>query len=180
MTLFFHTNISNGLYVDGFMHPISGIDHLLAMISVGIVSTLLLRKHIYLLPLAFVSSMLVGGVIGYMQLPYYFTELIICISVLVLGVCIYKVSHNSNPYLIYFITILFGSAHGYAHGIEMPYAAQPIHYFLGFGTATILIHVIGIFIGLFFESSDGVLTKRVVGSSIALTGGYLMVHYLVA
>ena len=153
--LFFHSSISAGDFNSGFIHPLTGLDHLMAMLSIGIISTLMKKYDIYWLPAFFVTSMLVGGILGYFQVPIYFTEQMIALSVIILGTCILIVRQFNMINIIYTITILFGIAYGYAHGIEMPFAAKPISYFMGSLSATILIHISGILIGYGSEKWSG-------------------------
>jgi urease accessory protein len=141
-----HGNITEGGLKDGLLHPITGMDHLLAMLCIGIVSTLLNNKHLYLLPTAFVASMIGGGILGFKQYPIYFTEIIISLSVVILGFMILFVNKNSPAFIIYLATFLFGTSHGYAHGIEMPFASHANHYIAGFAFSTSSIHILGIFI----------------------------------
>lgn len=151
LSFLLHSSITSGNLVDGFMHPINGLDHLLAMLSVGMVSALLPRKHLYLIPLAFVCSMIVGGVFGFSQIPIYFTEIIISLSVIILGLLIIIIRKGIHPGFIYTITIIFGMAHGYAHGIEMPFASNAFSYVTGFALATSLVHLSGIGITMLVE-----------------------------
>lgn len=130
----------------GATHPLRGADHLLAMVSVGIISALIGGSAIYWVPAMFVLFMMVGGIVGVFQVAIPMVEVGMGMSVVVLGAAIAK------PRLVpVWATMLvvgcFGSMHGNAHGLEMPNADSPIFYTLGFLTTTSVIHVIGVLIG---------------------------------
>ncbi len=131
----------------GFMHPILGPDHLLAMLSVGIVSALIGGGAIYWVPSAFVASMIVGAVAGVLGVSLPYAEFGIALSVLLLGVAI--ATPRRFPVIVTMVVVgLFGMFHGNAHGVEMPIAAMPAFYGLGFVISTTLIHIAGVAIGL--------------------------------
>ncbi|MFM2394538.1 MAG: hypothetical protein RLZZ546_2520 [Bacteroidota bacterium] len=175
MYISLHASITDGGFIDGIMHPISGIDHLLAMLSVGIVSNMLSKKHLYLLPLAFVSSMAIGGLLGYEQITVYFTEMAISLSVIILGAMTLITKKTTSPLPIYLFTIVFGIAHGYAHGIEMPYASHASNYVLGFSLATSIVHIIGICISKITEDIlEGKIVK-IMGLISSMIGVYLLI-----
>ena len=142
-----HSMEENTSFYGGFVHPISGMDHLLAMLGVGIVSVLIDRRWAVLwVPGAFVTSMVVGGLIGVQGVEFPHIELGIAISVLALGVAI--LSGRRFPiWLATVVVFLFGTFHGNAHGLEMPRAASPVFYSLGFVVTTVSIHVAGVGIG---------------------------------
>lgn len=155
-----HASFTEGGFKDGILHPVTGLDHLLAMLSVGIISNMLSRKNLYFLPLAFVLSMVIGGILGFLQVPVYFTEMAIGLSVIMLGILIFIANKTTPPLIIYLFTSIFGIAHGYAHGIEMPYSSHAVNYISGFAIATSLVHVCGIYISIFTEKiMEGKLIK---------------------
>lgn len=173
-----HASITDGGFMDGLSHPISGLDHLLAMLSVGIVSNMLSKRHLYFLPLAFVSSMILGGILGFSQIPVYFTEIAICLSVFTLSIMIFIAKKNTPPLLIYIFTSVFGIAHGYAHGIETPYTSHAVNYISGFAMTTSFVHILGIYISTMTEKIMG--GKLIKGYALltAIIGVYLFVMQL--
>lgn len=131
----------------GFMHPILGPDHLLAMLSVGVISALIGGRAILWVPAAFVTAMIIGATIGVFGVALPHVEFGIAVSVLLLGAGI--TMPKQFPVLLTMAVVgLFGMLHGNAHGVEMPQAAVPVFYSLGFVASTTLIHVLGVGIGL--------------------------------
>ena len=157
----------------GFMHPLSGPDHLLAMVAVGIWGAFLGRPLIYLLPMIFPTVMAVGGVLAMagMRLPP--VEIGIALSVLVLGGAI-LFKWRAPVWLAAVIVAIFGLFHGYAHGLELPSMSNPVSFSLGFVIATGLLHVAGIVIGLLRERSGGEAILRGAGAAIAAAGVWFL------
>lgn len=142
-------------FMAGFAHPIFGLDHLLAMLSVGIVSTQM--KHTYAvltLPIAFVSVMVVGGLIGMSGLFIGGIETGIVLSVLLLGASIFF-GGKLPASVIYTLVAFFALFHGYVHGAEMPERTQALPFVLGFTAAAIIIHLAGVAIGLSAARAPG-------------------------
>jgi urease accessory protein len=158
-----------GGFASGFEHPLSGLDHLLAMVSVGLWGAFLGRPLIYLLPVIFPTVMAGGAVLAMMGLRLPSVELGIALSVLVLGGCIAFAVRAPIP-VAAIIVGAFALFHGYAHGKELPSAADPIGYSAGFVLATGLLHVLGIGIGTVNVRPAGVLATRSAGGLIAATG----------
>jgi urease accessory protein len=142
-----HSGGSDTGLINGLMHPVFGLDHLLAMISVGVVSAQLGGNNIWRIPAAFVGAMTIGGAIGIRQLPLLNTELGIAASVLVLGVAIVLAHRRMPPAPITALVMVFGACHGYAHGLEIPKSVSPMLYTLGFVISTAVLHIIGVVIG---------------------------------
>jgi urease accessory protein len=142
-----HAGGSDTGLVNGLMHPVFGLDHLLAMISVGVVSAQLGGRNIWRIPAAFVVAMAVGGALGILQLTLAHAELGIASSVLVLGVGIVLAHRHMSPWPITTLVLFFGAFHGHAHGIEMPKAVSPAFYTLGFLISTAVLHIFGVLIG---------------------------------
>ncbi len=162
-----------GGFVAGFLHPLTGPDHMLAMVSVGLWGAFLGRPLIYLLPMVFPAMMVVGAAIGMagVQLPP--VELGIAISVLALGLMI-LFAIRAPVGVAVAIVGLFALFHGYAHGAELPSAADPIGYSAGFVLCTGLLHVVGISLGLARGLPGGTVALRAAGGLIALCGaGFL-------
>ena len=159
--------------VSGLLHPISGLDHVLAMVAVGIWGSQLGRPAIWLLPVAFPLVMSAGGVLGVRGVPLPGVEIGIALSALALGLMI---ALAARPPLWAAATLVgaFAIFHGYAHGAELPHAAQPLAYGVGFVIATGLLHVTGIAIGLLHRWRQGQAALRFAGVVIAAAGGYLL------
>ncbi|MGZ5781110.1 MAG: HupE/UreJ family protein [Burkholderiaceae bacterium] len=132
--------------VGGFLHSLLGTVHLLAMLSVGIISALIGGRAIYWVLGAFVTCMLFGGTLGVLGIALPHVEFGIALSVLVLGAGI-TMPRQLPVWLTTFAVGLFGTLHGNAHGVEMPQAAVPVFYRLGFIISTTLIHMLGVGIG---------------------------------
>src|SRR4029453_2610733 len=125
----------------GLMHPVFGPDHLLAMISVGVVSVQLGGANIWRIPLAFVGAMVLGAVLGFQQVPLPHAELGIAASVLVLGLGIVVAHRGLSPWPITMLVAFFGALHGHAHGAEIPGSVSPALYTLGFVISTSVLHI---------------------------------------
>ncbi|MCB1864133.1 MAG: HupE/UreJ family protein [Chromatiales bacterium] len=166
--------VDSGALVSGFMHPFGGIDHLLAMLAVGMWGAQLGRPALWMLPVAFPMLMAAGGVLGIAGIPFPSVELGIALSVVVLGAVILL---NARPPLAISLAIVSGFAlfHGYAHGVELPSQADPLPYSFGFVLATGLIHLAGIAIGLITHLPRGLAMLRAGGAAIAATGVWLLV-----
>jgi len=151
-------------FQDGFLHPLTGWDHLLAMIAVGLWAAQHRGRAVWLIPASFMGVMLLGGILGVagVQLPG--AELAIAISVLALGALVATMT-RFTPSLSMTLVGLFALFHGYAHGHEMPAAAGALPFSVGFVLATALLHGAGLAIGLGFQKQPRVL--RWAGASIA-------------
>jgi len=142
-----HSGGSDTGLVNGLMHPVFGLDHLLAMISVGVVSAQLGGNNIWRIPVAFVSAMTVGAALGILQFTLLHAELGIAASVLVLGLGIVLAHRHISPWPITALVLFFGAFHGYAHGLEIPKSVSPALYTLGFLISTSVLHIFGVLIG---------------------------------
>ena len=163
-----------GGFWSGFVHPLSGPDHMLAMIAVGLWGAFLGRPLIFLLPAVFPALMAIGGVMGMAGLPVPPVEMGIALSVLILGIAV-AAAWRAPVWLAVAITALFGLFHGYAHGMELPSMADPVSYSLGFVIATGLLHAVGIAIGMLHRVPRGFAAIRMAGGVIALAGiGFLV------
>jgi urease accessory protein len=166
------TGLPGGL-VSGFIHPFSGIDHLLAMVSVGLWGAFLGRPLIYVLPVVFPAMMVAGAIMGMFVVPLPPVEIGIALSVLVLGGCI-ALSVRAPVWAASLVVALFAVFHGYAHGKELPSAADPVSYSAGFVLATGLLHVSGICLGFLNDRPSGMVATRSVGGVIAALGGWFL------
>jgi len=151
-------------FQDGFLHPLTGWDHLLAMIAVGLWAAQHRGRAIWLIPLSFVSVMLLGGILGLAGVYVPGAEVAIAISVLALGGLVATMT-RFTPSLSVAVVGLFAFFHGYAHGHEMPAAAGALPFSMGFVLATALLHGLGIGAGLGFQKQPRVL--RWAGAAIA-------------
>lgn len=158
-------------FVSGFLHPILGLDHFLAMLSVGIVSAQLGGRKIFTIPAMFVAAMVLGAVAGVSGQEWPLTEWGIALSVIVLGIAIATIREDGNAWLILAVVALFGSLHGHAHGLELPRSADPVYYAGGFVTSTTIIHLLGVGIGHLLTARAGFVTLlRHMGSVMAGMG----------
>ena len=167
------TSVSGG-FAGGFEHPLTGPDHFLAMLAVGIWGAQMGGRSVWMLPVAFPLIMTMGGIAGMAGLPLPGVETGIAVSVLVLGLSIAMVWRPVEPVPLFLIAI-FAVFHGYAHGAELPQAADPASYAVGFVVATGLIHVLGIAIGLALNKPLHGALARGLGGLIAAGGIYFLV-----
>ena len=142
-----HAGGSDTGLINGLMHPVFSLDHLLAMISVGVVSSQLGGSNLWRIPAAFVVGMTLGGALGIQQFNLPHAEVGIAASVLVLGTGIVIAHGRMPPWPITALVFLFGSFHGHAHGIEIPRSVSPTLYTLGFVISTSVLHIFGVLIG---------------------------------
>lgn len=165
---------TGGGWSHGFSHPFSGLDHILAMLAVGIWAAQTGRPAIWVLPVVFPLAMAVGGMIGVAGLPVPGIEAGIAASVLILGLLI---AFQAKPPLTAsaILVALFAVFHGHAHGTELPQAASPVLYGLGFVLATATLHLIGLSIGYVVRLPKGKLAIRIGGGGIAAAGVTLFI-----
>ena len=164
-----------GGFGQGFEHPLTGPDHFLAMFAVGIWGAQMGGRAVWALPVTFPLIMATGGLIGMAGLPLPHVELGIALSILALGTAIALRWHPIEAIALALIGV-FAICHGYAHGVELPSAADPADFAAGFVMATGLIHLLGIGVGLALGKPFGGKLAQILGAAIALGG----VYYLVA
>lgn len=166
------TGTSAGL-LSGFMHPITGVDHLVAMVAVGLWGAQLGNPAIWVLPIAFPLVMAIGGLFGVSGIDLPFTEIMIAISGIALGL---MVAVNIRPplWVAALLVSVFAVFHGFAHGRELPEAADPLAFGVGFVVATGLLHLCGILIGVLTRWPAGVQLVRASGAAIGAIGGYFL------
>ncbi|GAC1527436.1 MAG: HupE/UreJ family protein [Collimonas sp.] len=162
-----------GGFKTGFLHPISGLDHVIAMVAVGLWGAQLGRPAIWVLPVTFPLVMTIGGVMGVLGVPLHGIEVGIAMSALVLGGMI---SFAVRPplWIAGLIVAGFAICHGYAHGAELPASANPLTFAIGFVVATGLLHACGIGLGLLYKWRAGQYALRIGGLAIALGGAYFL------
>lgn len=160
-------------FVSGFLHPIFGWDHVIAMVAVGLWGAFLGQPAIWLLPVVFPMVMAFGGALGVMGIPVPGVEVGIALSAVVLGVLI---TFKARPPLWVAAVVVAGFAifHGHAHGTELPEATNPLSYSLGFVIATGLLHLAGIAFGLLVRWPAGVITVQTGGAVIAGLGVFFL------
>jgi urease accessory protein len=158
--------------VSGFVHPFSGLDHILAMVAVGLFAAQLGGRALWAVPASFVGMMAAAGVAGMSGVALPLTETGIALSVIVLGGAValrLALPVAAAMALVGFFAIF----HGYAHGLETPETASGLLYGLGFVAATAALHALGIGLGLAlgrFEGAFGRGLVRMAGSAAALIG----------
>ena len=161
-------------FMHGLSHPISGLDHVCAMLAVGLWAAQMGGRSVWAVPLTFVSVMALGGVLPMLGIGLPFVEQGIVLSVLLLGVLI---AASVRLPLIWGSSMvgLFALWHGHAHGTEMPALSSGITYALGFMLATALLHIFGIAFGLEMQRLARERIIPAAGASIAMCGVYLAV-----
>lgn len=178
---FAHTGIGDHAdMVHGFMHPVGGIDHVLAMVAVGVFAYVLGGRALWLVPPSFVGMMILGFALGVAQVGVPFVELGIALSSVVIGAA----AAMGRPMPVALATGLvgiFAIFHGHAHGAEMPQGAAGLNYALGFVGATALLHLAGILAAFGMArliGRHGKVAARVAGGLFALGGVGVLVGWL--
>jgi urease accessory protein len=175
-----HTEDSATGFMSGLMHPIFGIDHFLAMLSVGVVSAQMGGSRVYWVPAVFMMAMTVGATVGIYGYEWMFAEAGIAASVIVLGVFIAIASSKLPLLTVAPVTAFFGSLHGNAHGLEMPYSADPVYYAGGFLMSTATIHLLGVGIGHLLVNRDSLRKMQpFLGYGITAVGFVILVSLFV-
>jgi urease accessory protein len=160
-------------FSSGFIHPLTGLDHIAAMVAVGLWGAFLGAPAMWVLPVVFPVVMAFGGALGVLGVPIPGVETGIALSSVILGIA---VAFATRPplWIAALIVGTFAIFHGHAHGAEMPKAANAMTYAVGFVIATGLLHLSGIAFGLLVRWSWGVKLVRLGGAAIALVGlGFL-------
>lgn len=157
----------------GFLHPLSGWDHILAMVAVGLWGAQLGASAIWVLPVAFPLVMAVGGMLGFLGVPVPGIEYGIAASAIILGAA---VAFELRPPLVVAALVvgLFAIFHGRAHGTEVPPGESALLYSMGFVVATGCLHAIGIGIGAVHRRPWGRRFLRAAGTAVASGGFFFM------
>jgi urease accessory protein len=164
----------SGGFLVGFLHPFSGLDHMAAMVAVGLWGAQLGPPAVWALPVTFPIVMAFGGALGIRGVPIPGVELGIALSALALGIAI--LWEVRPPIAVAAALVgLFAIFHGHAHGGELPAGASRMLYSLGFVIATGSLHACGISLGLVHRWSWGRILLRACGGSVALLGVYFVV-----
>ncbi|UCF20653.1 MAG: HupE/UreJ family protein [Gemmatimonadota bacterium] len=159
--------------LSGLYHPISGLDHVLAMVAVGLWGAQLGAPAIWVLPVTFPMVMALGGMLGLMGLPIPGIEVGIALSGVLLGLMVLL---EAEPPLAWAAVLVgfFAIFHGHAHGTELVAGQSAVFYSLGFVISTGLLHATGITIGLAHKWRAGQVALRAAGALIALAGLFFL------
>ncbi len=160
-------------FATGFLHPISGLDHVAAMVAVGLWGAQLGAPAIWVLPVAFPLVMAMGGLLGFIGVPLPGVEYGIAASAIVLGAAVML---RVRPPLVVAAALvgLFAIFHGYAHGTELPAGQNAMLYSIGFVTATGGLHAIGIGVGALHRFAWGERLIRTAGAIVSVGGVFFL------
>ena len=170
-----HTGLEHATsFSSGFLHPLTGPDHALAMVAVGLWAGVNGGRAVWAWPVAFVGVMLVGGALGMTGVALPLVEPGILASVIVLGLLVLTAARV--PVAVGALLVgVFAVLHGYAHGAELPAAAAAISYSAGFALATALLHAAGLGIAFLSAREGSSLLVRAAGGLVAACGVALAV-----
>ena len=159
--------------LSGLAHPISGLDHVVAMIAVGLWGAQLGAPAIWVLPVAFPMVMALGGMLGLLGVPLPGIEAGIAASAIVLGAAVMM---ELRPPLVVAAVVVgfFAIFHGYAHGNELHGGESALLYSLGFVIATGCLHGVGITIGVVHRWHWGQRALRLAGAAITVAGVFFL------
>jgi urease accessory protein len=167
-----------GGLVHGFLHPVTGIDHVLAMIAVGVLAAQYGGRALWLVPMSFLIAMAAAGATGMAGVPVQIVEAGIGLSVVVLGLVI--AFQIKPPTLVAMVVVgFFALFHGYAHGSEMPNGLAGLSFAAGFLAATALLLGAGVGLGLLLQRRT--LSRRLIqagGGAMALVGIAVLTNFL--
>lgn len=166
-----------GGFITGFGHPLTGLDHIVAMVAVGLWGAFLGGRAMWTLPVIFPVVMALGGAIGVLGLPLAGVETGIALSGIVLGLMI-LLALRPALWVAAVIVGIFAIFHGFAHGAEMPNSSNAMTYAIGFVISTGLLHLGGIAFGLLIRWPWGKMAIRIAGGVIAAIGFGFLFHWL--
>jgi len=164
--------------LSGASHPVSGLDHVLAMIAVGIWGAQLRAPAVWLLPITFPMVMTMGALMGLLNIPLPGVEIGIACSAITLGILI-LIEKRPALWIAVCIIGIFAIFHGHAHGTELPEETSGLLYSLGFVVATGCIHCVGISIGLIHRWKAGQIMLRIAGGLIGAAGCVFLITQFV-
>jgi urease accessory protein len=167
-------------FLHGFLHPLVGVDHLLAMVMVGLLAYQLGGRAIWLLPVTFVAIMALGSVMGIAGVTLPMVETAIALSVIVLGLVVASAVKAPSAAVMALVAF-FAVFHGHAHGTEMPMDAGGLVYGAGFALATALLHLAGLGVGALIgrlADRDHPVLVRSAGAIAAVAGGGILAGVL--
>ena len=159
-------------FAAGFLHPLAGSDHMLAMVGAGLFAALLGRSALVVVPASFVLMMMAGGAIGMAGFQIPAVEALIAASVVAVGAVValgWPWQRSAAATLVGFFAVF----HGYAHGIEIPIGADAFPYILGFAVASAALHSFGVILSR-MTSSYRNATKS-IGAAITFAGLVLVI-----
>jgi urease accessory protein len=160
-------------FLTGLLHPVSGLDHVLAMVAVGLWGAQLGAPAIWLLPVTFPIAMALGGFLGLVGIPLPGVEVGIAASAILLGAAL--LTERRFPlYAAAALVGFFAIFHGHAHGTELPPGESGLLYSLGFVVATGCLHAIGIAIGVIHRWPAGRVALRVAGGGVGAAGVFFL------
>lgn len=162
-----------GGFGSGFEHPLTGPDHFLAMFAVGLWGAQMGGRSVWTLPVTFPLIMVAGGIAGMSGLPLPGVEIGIALSIIALGAAI-AFAWRPPEWAALLLICVFAICHGYAHGAELPNAADPADFAIGFVIATGLIHLCGIGVGLALTRPLGGRITRGLGAVMAMAGLFFL------
>ena len=170
-----HTGDVMGGFFGGLAHPVLGLDHVAAMVAVGLWGAVLGSPAIILLPVVFPLVMAIGGALGIFGVPLPGTEIAIAASAVLLGLAV-ALAAKPPLWIAVLLAGLFAVFHGHAHGAELPAGVDAVAYCAGFVVATGLLHLAGIALGLLSRWPSGRIAVRGAGGAIALAGVAFLVR----
>ena len=170
---------TGGGFLSGFLHPMFGPDHVIAMIAVGIWGAQLGIPAIWLLPVTFPIVMAIGAVLGALGLPIPGVKFAIALSAVALGAMV-ALAARPPLWIAAMLVGAFAIFHGYPHGANLADSVNPMGFAIGFVVATGTLHAIGILIGVANRWPGGARLLRAIGAAIAAGGIYFLASYLVS
>lgn len=166
---------AHGFGGNGLLHPLTELDHMLAMIAIGAWSAQLGGKALYYVPCCFLAAMFAGEGAGIELWTIGKIEWLIALSVILLGLAI-CISKKISILIAGLAVGIFGFSHGYVHGVELPHASNELDYVIGFGITTAGLYLIGAFGGLLIlEENNGRKKLKILGAVTSIIGVYLFV-----
>lgn len=160
-------------FLTGFAHPFSGLDHILAMVAVGLWGAQLGAPAIWILPVTFPLVMAFGGFLGLIGVDLPGVEIGIAVSAVLLGAAV-MTERRISLYAAAALVAFFAIFHGHAHGTELPPGQSGLLYSLGFVVATGCLHAIGIAAGSVHRWPSGKIALRIAGGGVSLGGLYFL------
>jgi len=160
-------------FLTGLAHPISGLDHVLAMVAVGLWGAQLGLPAIWILPVTFPIVMALGGLLGLLGVPLPGVEIGIAASAILLGAAV-MTERRLPLYAAAALVGLFAVFHGHAHGTELPPGQSGLLYSLGFVVATGCLHALGIAVGSVHRWPAGRIALRIAGGGVGLAGLFFL------
>jgi urease accessory protein len=164
-------------FTNGILHPLTGIDHIAAMVAVGLWATQLGKRALWQIPTAFVTMMIAGACFAFAGLHIPYVEQGIAASVLVLGLLI-VFAFRMPTWAGMLLVGLFATFHGWAHGSEMHPQSSALTFALGFILATLILHAAGLALGLLFKNFKHPLYTRLAGVGLVACAALLFMGIL--